>query len=579
MMKQNYGRIINTASAVGLYGNFGQANYSTAKAGILGLSTSLAQEGKKNNVLVNVIAPNAGTAMTATILPQEIVDMLKPDYVAPLVGFLGHESNQHCGSVFEVGSGWFSQVHWQRSGGYRLDTSRPVSVEDVASNWTKFNSFDGKVDYPNNAQESFSSIIAMLSSRRKSASGGGNSFEFTKRDVMLYNLGVGCTEKELKYVYEGSPEFAAIPTFGVIPAFVIMMDAKMEEYASGYNPAMLLHGEHYLEVIKPLPVQGKLRSERNVLQVLPKGKGCIVVLQLKTFDEQGDLLTINEGTIFLRNATPKKTVNNVGERQKLSLETPTIPDRQPDKVVKQKIPNNQAAIYRLSGDYNPLHVDDAFAKMGGFSKPILHGLCSYGHAAQHVLKAFAGDNPALFKAIKARFTKHVFPGETIQTEMWKISPNRIAFQVRVLERDDIVIGNAFVELHSNAHQSAATGSKAAALFSQYEKIYSSLPPAMKEDQVKKVNGLFQFDVKEGNETVSYFIDLKNSPGKIGMGKAVRPDITIIVKDDDFAELAAGKITGQQAFMKGKVQVRGDMMLAMKLDRVLKALSANTKSKM
>jgi putative sterol carrier protein len=248
-------------------------------------------------------------------------------------------------------------------------------------------------------------------------------------------------------------------------------------------------------------------------------------------------------------------------------------------VVKQKIPNNQAAIYRLSGDYNPLHVDDAFAKMGGFSKPILHGLCSYGHAAQHVLKAFAGDNPALFKAIKARFTKHVFPGETIQTEMWKISPNRIAFQVRVLERDDIVIGNAFVELHSNAHQSAATGSKAAALFSQYEKIYSSLPPAMKEDQVKKVNGLFQFDVKEGNETVSYFIDLKNSPGKIGMGKAVRPDITIIVKDDDFAELAAGKITGQQAFMKGKVQVRGDMMLAMKLDRVLKALSANTKSKM
>lgn len=606
MLKQRYGRIINTCSAVGLYGNFGQANYSCAKAGILGLSNSLAAEGARSNVLVNTIAPNAGTQMTATILPMDVVDVLKPDYVAPLVGYLAHESCKINGSIFEVGSGWFSQVHWQRGPGHKLEVTS-ITLEEVARNWHRFSRFEGSVTYPKDAQESFSSIAALISGdangagslkpsdrpSKTSASPTSNSFTFSRRDVMLYNLGVGCSESESKYVYEGDPNFAAIPTFAVIPAFVIMMNTRMADYVNGFNPTMLLHGEHYLELSSPMPVEGTLTSERRVLQVLPKGKsGCIVVLQLKTMDGANNVVAINEGTIFLRGATPKQQINQTSERRPLAIQNVTIPDRQPDRVISQKIPPNQAAIYRLSGDYNPLHIDQAFAQMGGFPRPILHGLCTYGYAAKHVLKAFANDDPARFKAIKARFTKHVFPGESIQTEMWRIDQNTISFQVRALERNEIVIGNAFVELHPedaapgkkdtvNANQaSSSSKSKAAALFSRFETIYNGLPPAMKEDQVKKVNGIFQFDIKQENgSSEQYHIDLKNGLGKIGGGPAQRPDITIIVKDGDFALLASGQLNGQQAFMKGQVQVRGNMILAMKLDRVLKTLSGNTKSKM
>lgn len=120
MLQQKYGRIINTSSAVGLYGNFGQTNYASAKAGIIALSNTLALEGRRSNILVNTIAPNAGTRITATVLPAEMVEALKPEYVAPLVGFLAHDSTTETGGVYEAGSGWISKVRWERTGGLIL---------------------------------------------------------------------------------------------------------------------------------------------------------------------------------------------------------------------------------------------------------------------------------------------------------------------------------------------------------------------------------------------------------------------------------------------------------------------------
>lgn len=607
-LRQKYGRIINTSSAVGLYGNFGQANYSCAKAAILGLSSSLAAEGQKHNILVNTIAPNAGTQMTATILPGDVVALLRPDYVAPFVGYLAHEECKVNGAVWEVGSGWMAPVRRQRSAGYKLKEGLDL-LEEVKENWKRFGDFSipERTVYPKNAQESFSSIVALLSQAKNDTQFGENNikkresshskgttreeeeeggvFSFTKRDVMLYNLGVGCSEKELRFVYEGAINFAPLPTFGVIPAFIIMMNTKMEELVNGFNPTQLLHGEHYLEIIKPLPVEGKLRSEAHVLQVLAKGeKGSVIVLQLKTFDKDDKLVAINEGTIFLRGTTPRRLIDRGTERRPLASQTIVVPsERPPDANIKQTVAPNQAAIYRLSGDYNPLHIDGNFAKMGGFPQPILHGLCTFGYATHHVIQAFGEGDPTRIKAIKGRFTRHVFPGETIQTEMWKVSPQRIVFQVRVLERNEIVLGNAFIELHSptgiKAEPSSEvmtnkSGVKAEPIFARYRDLYSKLPLSMKEEQVKKVNGIFQFDIKDGAGQIhSFHIDLKNGSGTIGEGKVDRPDITIIVKDEDFVKLAGGKLNGQQAFMKGLVQVRGNMMLAMKLDRVLKTLSS------
>ena len=135
MQEQGYGRIVNTASAVGLYGNFGQANYSAAKAGVLGFTNAIALEGKKANIFCNTICPNAGTRMTATIMPEEIVKMLAPEFISPLVGYLAHESCTETGSCFEVGSGWIGKIRREQTHGAILPTNKAISVEDVARNW------------------------------------------------------------------------------------------------------------------------------------------------------------------------------------------------------------------------------------------------------------------------------------------------------------------------------------------------------------------------------------------------------------------------------------------------------------
>jgi len=137
MREQKYGRIIMTSSAAGLYGNFGQANYSAAKLGLLGFAKSLAIEGEKNNVYCNTIAPIAGSRMTETIMPPDLVAALKPDFVAPLVAYLCHESCQENGQIFEVGAGWVGKLRWQRTAGAFMDNKKGFTIEDVKKIWIK----------------------------------------------------------------------------------------------------------------------------------------------------------------------------------------------------------------------------------------------------------------------------------------------------------------------------------------------------------------------------------------------------------------------------------------------------------
>ncbi|KAJ6505946.1 peroxisomal hydratase-dehydrogenase-epimerase [Mycena vulgaris] len=160
--QQKFGRIVTTCSQVGIYGNFGQANYSTAKAGIIGLTRSLAIEGKKYNIIANVIAPSAGTAMTSTVWPQEMVDAFKPDFIAPLVGYLSSADNEETsGSLFEVLGGWAAQTRWQRSGGYSFPTKVPYTPEDVVSKWAQITNFDdGRATHPSTTGEALEQMVA-----------------------------------------------------------------------------------------------------------------------------------------------------------------------------------------------------------------------------------------------------------------------------------------------------------------------------------------------------------------------------------------------------------------------------------
>lgn len=166
--QQKYGRIVTTCSQVGIYGNFGQANYSTAKAAITGLTRTLALEGKKYNILANVIAPSAGTAMTSTIWPQEMVNAFKPDYIAPVVGYLSSKDNvETSGLLFEISGGWAAQTRFQRSGGHGFFSDQPFTPEDVIANWKKITNFDdGRSTNPTSIQEAAAQLISNADNKR-----------------------------------------------------------------------------------------------------------------------------------------------------------------------------------------------------------------------------------------------------------------------------------------------------------------------------------------------------------------------------------------------------------------------------
>lgn len=168
MRENKFGRIIMTASAAGLYGNFGQANYSMAKLGLLGFANTLAVEGKGRDIFVNTIAPVAGSRMTATVMPPELVEAFKPEFVTPLVMYLCHESSAETGGVFEVGAGWVSKLRWQRTQGAFFPVDRALTPEDVRKAWPVINNFDNATN-PTGTQEALGPLIANLQNKGENA--------------------------------------------------------------------------------------------------------------------------------------------------------------------------------------------------------------------------------------------------------------------------------------------------------------------------------------------------------------------------------------------------------------------------
>ncbi|MBM4375741.1 MAG: SDR family oxidoreductase, partial [Deltaproteobacteria bacterium] len=170
MRDRGYGRIVMTASAAGIYGNFGQANYAMAKLGLVGFANTLAVEGRKKGVQVNTIAPIAGSRLTETVMPKEIVDALRPEYVSPLVAWLCHEECQETGGLFEVGGGFFSKLRWERTKGETVRLGRAVTPELVKSRWSRITSFAGAT-HPTDIQSSMAPIMENL---QAGPSKGGN---------------------------------------------------------------------------------------------------------------------------------------------------------------------------------------------------------------------------------------------------------------------------------------------------------------------------------------------------------------------------------------------------------------------
>jgi multifunctional beta-oxidation protein len=208
-----------------------------------------------------------------------------------------------------------------------------------------------------------------------------------------------------------------------------------------FNPMMLLHGEQYLEIRQyPIPTSATLVSYPKLIEVVDKGAAAVVKSGITTVDKAtGKDVFYNEMTIFLRGSGGFHGQKKGSDRGAATAPN-AIPPRAPDFVVEEKTSEDQAAIYRLSGDYNPLHIDPAFAKMGGFKAPILHGLCFFGIAGKQVAQKYGP-----FKNIKVRFAGSVIPGQTLVTEMWK-EGNKVIFQTKVKETGKPALASAAVEL-------------------------------------------------------------------------------------------------------------------------------------
>jgi 3-hydroxyacyl-CoA dehydrogenase/3a,7a,12a-trihydroxy-5b-cholest-24-enoyl-CoA hydratase len=269
---------------------------------------------------------------------------------------------------------------------------------------------------------------------------------YTGRDLSLYALSIGATADpldltELPFVYELSRGgLKALPTFAVTFPFSLLWQITSVP-GLRFNPALLLHGEQYLEMKKPLPLNATITNKGRISRIYDKGSGALVLLDVDSYDESGEPVAFNQLSLFIRG------LGGFGGDRGPSGSGFSLPQRPPASIHTDKTSPNQALFYRhTSGDPNPLHADPAFAAAGGFDRPILHGLCTFGFAGRAVLRHFAGNDPARLKSLRARFAKHVFPGETIVTEMWPEQDGRILFQSKVAERDEIVLSNGIAEL-------------------------------------------------------------------------------------------------------------------------------------
>ncbi|KAI9840430.1 MAG: bifunctional hydroxyacyl-CoA dehydrogenase/enoyl-CoA hydratase fox2 [Thelocarpon superellum] len=464
-LKQKYGRVVNTTSTSGIYGNFGQANYAAAKAGILGFSRAIAREGAKYNIFVNTIAPNAGTNMTRSIMPEEMVQAFKPEYVAPLVVLLSSDKvpNPPTGGLFEVGSGWVGRTRWQRSGGHGFPIDVKLTPEAVAKVWKQIVNFDdGRADHPEDSQDGLKSIMANMENRSggkaskapkvneeilgniekaKQAKAEGTEFVYDDKDVILYNLGVGAKRTDLPFVYEGDEHFQALPGFGVVPYFGAQAPFNYADIVPNFSPMMLLHGEQFLEIRKyPIPTAAKLVSYPQLVEVVDKGSASVVIIGTTTKDAStGQDVFYNESSVFIRGSGGfggQKAPTKRGA----ATAAHKAPARKPDAIFEETTTEEQAALYRLNGDRNPLHIDPAFSKVGGFKVPILHGLCFFGISAKHVYRKYGP-----VKNIKVRFAGVVLPGQTLRTEMWK-EGNTVVFQTKVMDTGKLCIAGAAAEL-------------------------------------------------------------------------------------------------------------------------------------
>lgn len=243
---------------------------------------------------------------------------------------------------------------------------------------------------------------------------------WTSKDALLYAVGVGAGTSELAFTTENTQgiEQQVLPTFPV----VLGGDSTASVMASigSFNAALLVHGSQAVTLHAPLPPAGSASLQAEVTAMYDKGKAAVVVVATEATVDGSPLFTTTSA-VFIREA------GGWGGERGPSGPLNAPPERAPDHVVTYQTSPDQALLYRLSGDRNPLHSDPAFAALGGFDRPILHGLCTYGFTGRALLHTLCGSDPARFGHIEGRFSAPVLPGEPLAVHIWDTEPGLAVF--------------------------------------------------------------------------------------------------------------------------------------------------------
>lgn len=257
------------------------------------------------------------------------------------------------------------------------------------------------------------------------------TISWTAKDCATYALGVGAGTGELAFTTDNTRDVPArmLPTMPV----VLGVDMSVLKSAGTIDWVRLVHAKQSVEVLAPLPVEGSATATTRLAEMWDKGGAALLVAETSLTDETGEVLSRSRASLFIKGAGGWG-----GERGPSSGDSGT-PDSPPDRTVSYPTRDDQALLYRLSGDRNPLHSDPAFARRAGFERPILHGLCTFGFSGRAVLHGMADGDADRVRSVSARFASPVYPGDVLHVDLWR-GDGQVHFRVR-RDDDTVVLDN------------------------------------------------------------------------------------------------------------------------------------------
>ena len=272
------------------------------------------------------------------------------------------------------------------------------------------------------------------------ATGDVRTISWTSKDALLYAVGIGAGQAELAFTTENTKDTPQVvyPTFAVVAGSgTASPGASAMSQIGTFNFALLVHGSQAITLARPIPVEATATVQDKVVAMYDKGKAAVVVMENEVKLASGEPLWTTRSSVFIRGEGGWG-----GDRGPSGPQNEPPADTAPDHEVTLQTSPDQAFVYRLSGDRNPLHTDPSFAAIGGFDRPILHGLCSYGFTGRALLGALAGNDVTRFHHIEGRFSSPVLPGDALTVKAWVTEPGTAVFTTSVGDR--VVIDQGLV---------------------------------------------------------------------------------------------------------------------------------------